>query len=412
MTEHETHAGAMQPSPAAAELYWDPFDPALRVDPYPLWRRLRDEAPVYHNDLHDFWVLSRFADVEAAHRDPRRFSSAYGTTIEIMTDEPMGGGMIINHDPPRHTLLRSLVSRAFTTRRVVALEDYIRRFCGEHLDAQRDRERFDYVQDLGALLPPNVISEMLGVPDADREHMRHVVDGIFHVEPGVGMINETSITAGMEVHRYLGEQLEERRRRPADDMLTALVRAEIEDDGELRRLTPDEAIDFGIVLFVAGTETVARLIGWIGSVLDDHPDQRAELAADRSLVPGAIEELLRYEAPSPVNARRLTEDVTLHGTTVPAGAKVVLLTGSAVRDERKYPHAERFDIHRDIDLHLAFGYGIHFCLGAALARMEGRIALEETLARFPAWTIDRDAAVPLFTSTVRGYLELPFVPLR
>jgi cytochrome P450 len=242
--------------------------------------------------------------------------------------------------------------------------------------------------------------------------MRHVVDGIFHIEPGVGMLNETSISASMEVRRYLDEQLAERRRRPTDDMLTALVEAEIEEDGEPRRLTRDEAIDFGMILFVAGTETVARLIGWAGSVLDQHPDQRAELAADPSLIPNAVEELLRYEAPSPINARRLTRDVTIHGRTMAAGSNVVLLTGSAVRDERAYPEPDRFDIHREIDLHLSFGYGIHFCLGAALARMEGRIAVEETLARFPEWTVDREAAVPLYTSTVRGYLELPVVPTR
>ena len=396
-------------SDAVAELYWDPFDPALRVDPYPLWRRLRDEAPLWHNERFDFWVLSRFDDVEAAHRDVQTYSSAHGTTIEMMTPAPMQTGMIIANDPPRHTLLRALVSRAFTARRVAALEDVIRVFCAERLDAQRDKVSFDYVQELGALLPPMVISTLLGIPEADRDTMRHNVDGMFHVEEGVGMVNDTSIRCGMAVRDYLGGQLEARRKQPADDMLTALVEAELTEGGEVRRLTHDEAIDFGMILFVAGTETVARLIGWAGSVLDEHPDQRAELAADLALVPHAIEELLRYEAPSPVQARRTTADVALHGATMPAGSKVVLLTGSAVRDERKYPDADRFDIHRRFDLHLAFGYGIHFCLGAALARMEGRIALEETLRRFPTWSIDRANAVPLFTSTVRGYLNLPMV---
>jgi cytochrome P450 len=255
-----------------------------------------------------------------------------------------------------------------------------------------------------------VISTLLGIPESDQEELRHDVDRIFHIEEGVGMINETSIAALGKVGGYLGEQLEERRKRPADDMLTALVQAEITEDEEVRRLTPSEAIDFGMILFVAGTETVARLIGWGGYVLDEYPDQRAELAADPSLIPHAVEELLRYEAPSPVQARQTKADVTMHGVTMPADSKVVLLTGSAVRDERKYPDPDQFDIHRRFDLHLAFGYGIHFCLGAALARMEGRIALEETLKRFPTWTIDRDNAVPLFTSTVRGYLNLPMVP--
>jgi cytochrome P450 len=328
----------------------------------------------------------------------------------MMTPEPMDTGLIIAVDPPRHTLLRSLVSRAFTTRRVAALEDVIRDFCAERLDAQRGKESFDYVQELGALLPPMVISTLLGIPESDQEELRHDVDRIFHIEEGVGMINETSIAALGKVGAYLGEQLEQRRTRPTDDMLTALVQAEITEDDVVRRLTPSEAIDFGMMLFVAGTETVARLIGWGGYVLDEYPDQRAELAADPSLIPHAIEELLRYEAPSPVQARQTMADVTMHGVTMPADSKVVLLTGSAVRDERKYPDPDRFDIHRRFDLHLAFGYGIHFCLGAALARMEGRIALEETLKRFPTWTIDRDNAVPLFTSTVRGYLNLPMVP--
>lgn len=393
-----------------SELYWDPFDPALRENPYPIWRRLRDEAPLYRNERHDFWVLSRFADVEAAHRDHHTYSSAFGTTLEIMTPEPMNGGMIISNDPPRHTVLRSLVSRAFTTRRVAGLEGFIRAFCAERLDEQRDAEVFDYVQDFGALLPPAVISHLLGIPEGDREELRHTVDGIFHIEPDVGMVNETSIGSSIAVRTYLAGQLEERRVQPRDDMLTALVQAEIEEGGSPRRLTPEEAIDFGMILFVAGTETVARLIGWAGSVLDEHPEQRTELAVDPSLIANAVEELLRYEAPSPVNARRTTQDVTLHGTSMPAGAKVVLLAGSAVRDERQYPDPDRFDIHRRIDLHLTFGYGIHFCLGAALARMEGRIALEETLRRFPSWTVDRSRTVPLYTSTVRGYQNLPIIP--
>jgi cytochrome P450 len=391
-------------------LYWDPYDPALRVDPYPVWRRLRDEAPLYRNEQLDFWVLSRFVDVEAAHRDHQTYSSAYGTTLEIMTPEPMNGGMIISNDPPRHTLLRSLVSRAFTTRRVAALEGFIRAFCVERLDEQLDVASFDYVQDFGALLPPAVISHLLGIPDGDREHLRHTVDGIFHIEPGVGMINETSISSGRAVRSYLAEQLADRRAHPREDMLTALAEAEIDAPDGARQLTTDEAVDFGMILFVAGTETVARLIGWAGSVLDEHPDQRAELAADHSLIPNSIEELLRYEPPSPVNTRRTTRDVTLHGETMPAGSNVVLLGGSAVRDERQYPEPDRFDIHRKVDLHLAFGYGIHFCLGAALARMEGRIAVEETLRRFPAWSIDRQRAVPLYTSTVRGYQNLPMIP--
>jgi len=392
---------------AAADLYWDPFDPTLRDDPYPLWRRLRDEAPLWWNSRFDFWVLSRFDDIEVAHKDTETYSSAHGTTIEMMTPEPMDTGLIIAIDPPRHTALRSLVSRAFTTRRVAGLEEHIRAVCGELLDAQVGAGSFDYVQDFGAIVPPTVISRLLGVPASDQEEMRHLIDGVFHIEDGVGMINETSFRAMAALHQYLDGQLQERREHPRDDMFSALVEAEINEGGERRRLTQSEAIDFGNILFIAGTETVARLIGWTGLVLDDNPDQRAELASDFSLIPNTVEELLRFEPPSPVQARRTTRDVELYDTLIPAKSKVVLLTGSAGRDEREYPDPDRFDIHRRMDHHLSFGYGIHFCLGAALARMEGRIALEETLKRFPSWTVDRDHAVPLYTSTVRGYLNLP-----
>jgi cytochrome P450 len=397
--------------PAARDrksLYWDPFDPALRDDPYPLWRRLRDEAPVWHNQRYDFWVLSRYHDIELAQKDTRIFSSSHGTTIELMTVEPMRTGMIIAMDPPSHTQLRSLVSRAFTSRRVSSLEDRIRSICGDLLDAQAGRDSFDYVQDFGAIVPPTVISSLLGVPPEDREELRHVIDGIFHIEGDVGMINDTSIASQIKLRGYLKGAFVDRRRTPRDDMLTALLNAELPAEaGVSRRLTEEELLDFGTILFVAGTETVARLLGFIGSVLDEHPEQRAELSANPALIPAAIEELLRYEPPSPVNARWTNADYDLHGQVIPAGSKVVLLTGSAGRDERKYPDPDRFDIHRDVDQHLTFGYGLHFCLGAALARMEGRIALEETLRRYPTWTVHRDEAVFLYTSTVRGYQNLP-----
>jgi cytochrome P450 len=389
-------------------LYWDPFDPALRDDPYPLWRRLRDEAPAWYNDRYDFWVLSRYHDIEVAQKNTRIFSSAHGTTIELMTDEPMHTGMIIAMDPPAHTQLRSLVSRAFTSRRVSSLEDRIRAVCAELLDAQAGRDSFDYVQDFGAIVPPTVISSLLGIPKGDQEEMRHVIDGIFHIEDGVGMINQTSIDSRMRLNSYLAGAFEERRRDPRDDMLTALLNAEIPGaGGEPRKLSEGELLDFGTILFVAGTETVARLLGWIAFVLDEHPDQREELSARPALIPDAIEELLRYEPPSPVNARWTNADYEAHDQLIPAGSKVVLLTGSAGRDERKYPDPDRFDIHRGVDQHLTFGYGVHFCLGAALARMEGRIALEETLRRYPTWEVDRDRAVLLYTSTVRGYQNLP-----
>ena len=238
--------------------------------------------------------------------------------------------------------------------------------------------------------------------------MRETIDGMFHIEPDVGMINDQSIIAMGALNDYVMAQLEERRHHPRDDMLTDLVEAEyLDDDGVPRRLTPPESAAFATLLVSAGTETVARLIGWAGLLLATHPDQRAELAADPGLIPNAVEELLRYESPSPVQGRWTTADIELHGQVIPADSKVLLLTGSAGRDERAFPDPDRFDIHREMDRHLSFGYGVHFCLGAALARMEGRIALEETLARYPEWTVDQDDSVLLFTSTVRGYSQLP-----
>jgi len=222
------------------------------------------------------------------------------------------------------------------------------------------------------------------------------------------MINDVSFGAQIWLHQYISAQLAERRRRPRDDMFSALVEAEITDaDGNRRRLTDEEGAGFANLLISAGTETVARLLGWGSVILAQHPDQRAELAADAALLPAAVEELLRFEAPSPVQGRWVTRDTEFHGQTVPAGSKLLILTGSAGRDERRYPDPDRFDIHRKQEGHVSFGFGIHFCLGAALARLEGRIGLQETLARFPEWQVDYDRAVRQHTSTVRGWSSVP-----
>jgi cytochrome P450 len=393
-----------------ADLAWDPFDVVVDEDPYPMWKRLRDEQPLYRNEQYDFWALSRYEDVATAHRDAATFSSAHGTVLEIMQPEPIPGGLIIFMDPPKHDILRALVSRAFTPRRVSGLEVRIRELCGELLDPHVGGGGFDYVREFTQQLPSLVISALLGVPAADREEVRRYIDQTFHIEPGVGMINDTSFGAQIWLHQYLSGLLSERRRAPQDDLLSGLVQAEITDDvGEVRRLTDEESVAFANLLVSAGTETVARLLGWACVVLDEHPDQRAQLAAAPALVPNAIEELLRFQPPSPVQGRWTTRAVELHGTTVPADAKVLLLTGAAGRDERAYADPDRFDIHRRSDQHVSFGLGIHFCLGAALARLEGRIGLEETLARFPEWEVDRDRAVLQHTSTVRGYSSVPVV---
>ncbi len=390
------------------DLYWDPLTPALRDDPYPLWRRMRDEAPVYHNDRFDFYALSRFDDVEAAHKDHDTYSSSHGTTLETMTAERADTGMIIYLDPPKHTTLRKLVSRAFTPRRVSMIEGRIREVCARLLDPHVGGGRFDYVQEFTTILPPTVISSLLGVPEGEQDELRRLVDDVFHIEDGVGMANETSFNALIAIGERLGAHFAERRTNPRDDVFTDLVEAEIEDErGERRRLTDDELSGFGVLLFSAGSETVARNLGWAAKVLDEHPDQRAELAKDASLIPNAVEEILRYEPPSPVQGRWTTRPVTVHDVTIPADSKVILVTGAAGRDDRKYPDPDVLDIHRRFDLHMTFGYGIHFCLGASLARMESRIGIEETLTRWPEYTVDRGNTVLLYTSTVRGPLHLP-----
>ena len=390
------------------DLRWDPFDESLKDDPHPVWKRLRDEAPAYYNEQYDFWALSRFEDVERAHRDPQRYSSAHSTVLESMTEEAQTEGMMIFLDPPEHTGLRRLVSKAFTPRRVAELEDEIRTLCAGLLDKQQGQQKLDYVQDFGARLPATVIATLLGVPASDREDVRHHIDGLFHIEPGVGMANDASLENGAWLYNYIGQQVEERQQKPRDDMLTDLVQAEIAGhDGVPRHLTDSECAAFGILLVTPARKTVARLLGWAGLILADHPEQLTALAQDADLIPNAVEELLRYEAPSPVQGRWLTEDIELHGHHIPANSKVLLLTGSAGRDERAYPAADSFDIRRDFKLHVAFGYGIHFCLGAALARMEGKIALEETFKRYKSWTVDKEHSVPLHTSTVRGYFRLP-----
>jgi len=315
---------------------------------------------------------------------------------------------IIFMDPPEHDVLRALVSRAFTPRRVAELEARVRQVCGDLLDRHIGGSGFDYVVQFAQQLPSTVISMLLGVPDSDREEVRQHIDGVFHLEPGVGMINETSLNHQIWLYEYLIEALEERRRQPRDDMFTGLVQAEIPDEsGGTRRLTDDEAAAFGNLLVSAGTETVARLLGWAAIVLAAHPDQRRMVVDEPDRIPAAIEELLRYEAPSPVQGRWTSRDISLHDLVIPKDSKVLLLTGSAGRDERRYPDPDRFDITREQISHVSFGFGIHFCLGAALARLEGRIGIEETVARFPQWEVDIEHAVQQHTSTVRGWSSVP-----
>jgi cytochrome P450 len=394
----------------APELYWDPYDTEIDADPHPIWKRMRDEQPVYRNDVYDFWAVSRHDDVAAVHRDHITFTSSRGTVLELMGTDLGDRGSIIFKDPPIHTILRSLVSRAFTPRRMAAMEDTVRGICVDILDAYVGEPGFDYVQQFGAQLSSRVICALLGVPEEEREEKRALIDQTMHLEPGIGMVNDISLTAQIQMWEYIDSLAVEREAEPRDDLISVVSHAEITDDeGERRKLTRTEVVDFGSVLLGAGFETVVRLVGNTGVLLAQHPDQRAYLAANPDGIPNAIEELLRYEAPSPVQGRMTTRDVTLHGVTIPQDAKVLMLTGSAGRDDRVFPDPDRLDVRREVGQHITFGFGIHFCLGAALARLEGRVALEETLKRWPEWEIDPSRTKRAFTSTVRGYKHVGLV---
>jgi cytochrome P450 len=368
---------------------------------------LRDEAPVYRNERFGFWALSRFDDVLAASLDTETFSSARGITLDTIGD-PIHFPMMIMMDPPLHDAFRKVVSRAYTPRRIAALEDRIRQLCAGYLDPFVGSEGFDFVRDFGMRLPVMVISTLLGFPQEDHDQLREWSDIGVHRDEGQAGLTPAAIEAQELTAAYYLSQVESRRRQPRDDMITALLEADLETPhGGVRKLHDDEVMGMMGLISGAGNETVARLLGWVAVTLDEYPDARREMAEDPSLVPLGIEELLRYEAPSPIQGRYVTRDVEMHGTVIPEGAKLALLTGSAGRDERKYPDPNTYDIHRSIDRHVTFGYGAHFCLGAALARMEGRVALTEVLRRFPTWEIDHGAVTYVATNTVRGPSSVP-----
>jgi len=400
---------------APADLAYDPYDEAIDLDPHGIWRRLRDEAPLYYHEQYDFYALSRFADVMTASLDWQTYSSARGTVLELIDTTPPSAvsddssdafGMMIFMDPPGHDDLRRLVSRAFTPRRVAALEDRTRALCARFLDPHRDGHGFDYVEDFAAKIPAMLIGALLGVPAEDQDQLRIWGDLLMRFEPDG--ISPEKLDAITSLNAYLADMVTDRQRHPRDDMVSDLLAAELtREDGSTRRLGFDEVMAFFTLLQLAGSETTARLLGWGAVLLARHPDQRAKLVATPELVPNAVEELLRYEAPSPIQARFVTRDVEWHGQTVPACSKLALLTGSAGRDERAFADADTFDVERDFDRHLTFGYGVHFCLGASLARLEGRIVLEETLARFPRWDVDETAVEMARTSTVRGPVHVP-----
>lgn len=387
-------------------IYYDPYDFDIDDDPYPVWKRMRDEAPLYWNEKYEFFAVSRWDDVEAAMLDWETYSSARGSILEVIrANIEIPSGMILMEDPPPHHVHRSLLSRVFTPKKMQAIEPQVRAFCAETLDPLVGSGGFNFIDDLGKFMPMRVIGMLLGIPEQDQVAIRDRADEGLRLEEGTEPEPQYDAIGSSQV---FSDYIEWRAKHPSDDLMTELLNAEFEDEaGATRRLSHDEVLIYVGLLAGAGNETTTRLIGFTGEVLGRHPDQRRELAADPSLIPNAIEELLRFEAPSPVQARYVQRDVEFHGQAVPKGSTLVVLNGSANRDERHYPDADRFDIHRDVGRHLSFGYGIHVCLGAALARLEGRVALDEVLRRFPDWEVDYDKARRAHASTVRGWETLP-----
>ena len=356
-----------------SDVHFDPYDVDLIADPYPMFARLRDEAPLYYNAEYDFFAVSRYADVNKALVDHVTYSSARGAILELIkANLEIPSGMLIFEDPPIHDVHRKLLSRMFTPRRIAALEPMIREFCAQCLDPLVGSGQFDFVADLGAPMPMKVISSLLGIPDDDQEYVRDYVNAQLRTEAGKPMDHTRGLSVGEQFEAYIDWRAEH----PSDDIMTELLNVEFVDaTGSIRRLTRDEILVYLNVVAGAGNETTTRLIGWAGKILAEHPDQRRELARHPELIPQAIEELLRYEPPAPHVSRYVTRDVSLYDQTVPAGSAMMMLVGAACRDERQFgPDAGEFNIHRTARPHLTFSVGAHFCLGSALARLEGRVA--------------------------------------
>lgn len=396
---------------AASDIYFDPYDVEINANPYPAFARLRDEAPLYYNEAFDFYALSRFADVNKALIDHETFSSARGAIIELIkANIDIPSGALIFEDPPIHTTHRKLLARMFTPRKIAALEPKIREFCAQSLDPLVGAGKLDFITDFGAVMPMRVISALLGIPEDDQEMIRDHGNDQLRTEAGQPM---KAAKEGLVDGSIFEAYIDWRKDNPSDDIMTELLNVEFTDEhGVTRKLTREELLIYINVVAGAGNETTTRLIGWAAKVLAEHPDQRRQLAAQPQLIPQAIEELLRFEPPAPHVARYVTRDVEYYGRTVPEGSVMMLLIGAAVRDSRQYPpDAEVFDIHREARQHLAFSVGTHYCLGSALARLEGRIALEEILKRFPEWEVDLPNAALSPTSTVRGWDSMPaFIP--
>lgn len=397
-------------SSAGDELYWDPYDPAFAQDPYPLYARLREEAPLYYNAKHDFYAVSRFADVQRGLGDWQTFSSVRGDILElIQSGNDFPSGTLIFEDPPVHDIHRRLLARIFTPRRIAELEPKFRAFCKRSLEPVAGAQRFDLIEAVGAEMPMRVIGMLLGIPEADQPAIRDRTDEALSTSDETGGKMRAREGGFLSDGSAFRDYIEWRKKHPSDDLMTELMTAEFTDEhGVTRTLTDDEVLTYVTVVAGAGNETTGRLIGWFGALMSRYPDARRELAADPKLIGNAIEEILRFEPTGPFTARYVTKDVELYDRTVPAGSAILFIQAAANRDPRRFPDPDTFDIHR-VTQHMTFGVGAHYCLGAALARLEGRVAAEEILARFPDWEVDWDGAELAQTSTVRGWKTLPLI---
>lgn len=381
---------------------YDPFSYEIHDDPYPIYRRLRDEAPAYFDAAHGFWALSRYDDVRRALHDHETYCSGQGFLLEDIDDFALP--MLLGMDPPDHGRLRGTISRALTPRRVAMLEEPVRRQCRKLIDAVAPAGRAELIGDFAGLLPMWVIARLLGVPAGDQNELRRLADVMVHRDDGTRGVPAAGKDAAGRIYAYFEQLLAERRTSDGDDLLSLLLTAE--RAGEISHL---EIVGFCFLLIIAGNETTTKLLGNLADQLTRHPLVQRRLVAEPTLIANAVEEMLRYDTSTHMMARTLTRDLELHGRRMEAGRKIALLLASANRDERHWRDPDVFDVGRDTADHVAFGFGVHFCLGAALARLEARVALEELLARLPDFAVDRAGLVRVHSGNVRGYSAVPIV---
>ncbi len=393
---------------------FDPFSEEFFNNPFDMYRRMRDEAPLYYDAEHDYYALSRHEDVAAALKDHESFSSSRGCDLAMVQAPEPPPKSIIFMDPPEHRHMRSLLNKAFTPRAVQSQRETVVELVDKYL-SEVDPDEFDVVQDFSGPFPVEVITRMAGVPEEYRQQVRHWIDTSLHREPGQIGYSEAGMQANIDTAMFYYELVQKRRAEPQDDMISRLIAAEIpDDDGELRKLDDIEICGFATLLGGAGAETVTKLMGTAVVNFAKFPDQWQKLLDDRSLVPAAVEELLRYEGPVQYNVRYTTKEARVPSGTIPAGKPVFLLKASANRDERAFTDADKFDIERDRTeaQNLGLGYGIHSCLGAALARMESAIALERLLDFMPRYEVQWDGLKRVHMQNVGGYSNVPVKVLR